>query len=86
MKSKKNKNLKVRRNRLKIGDYEPVKVEKGYNETVLPLKEGQIFWTIKMDKYGLFDCKRQEDALIISSLVRIEKKLDRLLRGTKRKV
>lgn len=73
------KKIKIR-DRLKIGEYEPVAVAKGYNETILPLKEGEIFWTIKMDKYGLFDVERQEDAVIISSLIRIERKLDKLLK------
>ncbi len=68
------------RDRLKIGQYEPVKVQKGYNETFLPLKEGKIFWTIKVDNEGLFDVEDQEIAEIISRLVRIEKKLDKHLR------
>ena len=54
---------------LKIGEYEPVKVEKGVNETTLPLKEGEIFWMV--------NCETQTEAEIISRLIRIEKLLKR---------
>ena len=67
------------RDRLKIGEYEPVKAEKGVNEPFCKnIKWGQIYWTIKMSEYGLFDVEREEDAVIISRLVRIENKLDKL--------
>lgn len=78
------------RNRLKIGQYEPIKVEKGVNETVLerfgkPLKEGEIFWTIKLDNEGLFDVDNQDTAEIISRLVRVETKLNKLLSKRKKR-
>ena len=60
---------------LKIGDYELVKVEKGVNETSLNLKEGEVFWTVCLDKGHYFDVKTQEYAEILSRLVRIENKL-----------
>ena len=65
---------------MKIGHYEPHTVRKGINETTLPLKEGDIFWMIKIDKGGYFDVEKQEDAEIISRLVRIETNLKKLLR------
>lgn len=61
--------------RLRIGDYEPIKVEKRINETTLPLKEGEVFWTIKLDNERLFDVKTQEEAEIISRLVIIDNNL-----------
>lgn len=69
--------------KLKIGSYEPVKVKKGYNETVLPLKEGDIFWLIRTEDGG-FDTLRQEDAEIISRLIRVEQLLKRLMREEKK--
>ncbi len=71
---------KKTRDRLKIGDYEPVKVQKGFNETTLLLKEGEIFWTIRLNNEGLFDVEKQEDAEIISRLVRIENLLKKVLK------
>ena len=68
------------RDRLKIGQYEPVKMEIGINETTLDLKEGEIFWTIKLNNEELFDVENQEDAEIISRLVRIESMLKNLLK------
>ena len=74
------KPMKIR-DRLKIGQYEPLKAEKDVNEPFCKsIKWGQIYWTIKMSKYGLFDVEREEDAVIISRLVSIERKLDKLLR------
>lgn len=40
-----------------------------------------MFWTIKLDKYGIFDVEKQEDAEIISRVVRIENKLNKLLKN-----
>lgn len=81
MKTKK-KIIKIR-DRLKIGHYEPVIVEKGVNETSLPLKEGEVFWTIKLDNEGLFDVDNQDTAEIISRLVRIESLLKNILKNKK---
>lgn len=70
----------------KIGDYWPLIQKKGIDEGFIfdrkgksILKEGDIYWTIRIDKDGHFDTLRQEDAIIISTLVRIE----RLLRKKK---
>lgn len=62
----------------KVGSYFPVKVEKGINETTLPLKEGDIFWEVNLGDGGFFDTEHQEDAEIISRLVRIEKLLRKI--------
>lgn len=73
----------------KVGNYLPVKIKKGVNETFLqdytnnnkkPLKEGDIFWMVNLGNGASFDCERQEDAEIISRLVKIENKLDRWLK------
>ena len=71
---------KRNRDGLDVGHYGPVKVEKGVNETILPLKEGMIFWTVELGNRSSFDVERQEDAEILSRLVRIEKKIDKVLR------
>lgn len=59
----------------KIGHYEPVKVEKGVNETSLPLKEGEIFWEVCIGKGAGYGCLTQTEAEIISRLVIIEQLL-----------
>ena len=84
MKAKKMKEFKT-----EVGHYEPVIIKKGVNETFLqdytnnsrkPLKEGDIFWMVNLGDGGSFDVKDQEFAEIISRLVRIENKLNRVLR------
>jgi len=64
----------------KIGSYEPLVVKKGYNETTLPVKEGGVFWLVHTEVGGGIDCATQEEAEVLSRLVRIENKLDKLLR------
>ena len=65
---------------MKIGDYEPKITEKGYEESLLNLEDGAVFWTVKLDKYSGFDVATQFEAEVLSRLVNIERKLDRLLR------
>jgi len=57
---------------MKIGQYEPREMKKGVDETVLPVKEGGVFWVIQIDKHTKCDVLHQESAEIISRLVRIE--------------
>ena len=61
-----------------IGHYKPMRVRRGVNETTLPLKEGELFWSIYLGDGCTFDTERQKDAEIISRLARIEKKMDTL--------
>ena len=84
MKAKKMKEFKT-----EVGHYEPVIIKKGVNETFLqdytnnsrkPLKEGDIFWMVNLGDGASFDVERQEDAEILSRLINIDKKLNRLLR------
>jgi len=65
--------------KLKTGEYEPRIVKKGYDEAFIKeLKEGDVFYAVKLDKYTTLDVKTQTDAVIISTLVRIEKRLKKL--------
>jgi len=63
-----------------IGFYEPKEVQKGVEETVIPLKEGDIFWEVTVSPGHFFDCKNQTEAEIISRLARIENILKEKLR------
>ena len=64
----------------KIGEYETCLHEPGENEAFIDgIKEGEVFYTIRLDKDGCFDVKTQAEAEIISRLVRIEN----LLKGRK---
>ena len=64
---------------MKIGDYEPLIQEKDVNEAFIDdIKEGEVFWTVKIDKEGTFDTPSQELAFIMSKLVKIEKMLKRV--------
>jgi len=60
---------------MKIGNYEPNRVKKGYNETHLKLKEGETFWVVQIEKDVQMDVITQTEAEIISRLVRIENKM-----------
>ncbi len=67
---------------MKIGEYECLTVKKGYNEPFIKnMKEGEVYWSVKIDKDGKFDTKRQEDAIIISELIKIRRKLNKIARG-----
>ena len=69
----------------KPGQYIPVKVEKGVNETTLSLKEGEIFWMVDMGEGASFDVEDQEDAEIISRLILLDKKIDKILKNERQK-
>ena len=66
-----------------VGFYEPFKVEKGKNETNLPLKEGDTFWLVYDGEGGAIDVEKQIDAEILSNILHIKYKLDKLLKGEK---
>ena len=76
-----NKVLHQERNikELKVGDYLPFVQSKGKVESFITpkLKDGTVFWTVRIDKDGYFDLKEQSDAEILSRLVRIENLLKR---------
>ncbi|MDO8622645.1 MAG: hypothetical protein Q7R52_00190 [archaeon] len=62
----------------KVGQYECYKQEKGFNEALgIDIKEGEIFWTIRLSKDGYYDTKSQDTAEILSRLVKIEQMLKR---------
>lgn len=62
---------------MEIGEYEPRVVEKGVEETSLNVEEGGTYWIVQLVD-SQFDCATQEQAEILSRLVRIEQKLDKL--------
>lgn len=66
-----------------VGFYEPFKVEKGKNEPSLPLKEGDIFWLVYDGEGGAIDVEKQIDAEILSNILYVRHKLDKLLKGEK---
>lgn len=70
----------VKKEKLIIGDYRPFVHEKGVNE-MIGCKEGQVFWEVYMGNGTGFDTKRQEDAIIISQLLKIERLLRRRNNG-----
>jgi len=62
---------------MKIGEYEPRVQKKDYDECFgADLAEGDLYWTVKIDKEGYLDVLTQTDAEIISRLVRIELHLE----------
>jgi len=59
-----------------VGDYMPQTQKRGECEAFIDgMKDGETFWTIQLSKQAKFDVKRQEDAEIISRLVKIQQKL-----------
>lgn len=62
---------------MKIGDYLPQIYKKDENEYsgTEKLKDGDVFWTIRMDKDGWYDTLDQDKALIISNQVKLERKV-----------
>ena len=66
--------------KMKIGDYEPRIQEKGLNEAFIDaIKEGEPYWTIRLDEFGNYDTETQDTAIIISKLVKIENMLEKLM-------
>ena len=65
----------------KVGDYLPYQQEKGVMESccVDNIKEGEDFWTIRLDKDGMYhDTKSQDTVVILNKLVKIEQMLKKL--------
>lgn len=62
---------------MRIGHYEPRVVKKGFEETALDVKEGEVYWVVQLDRDGQMDVKEQIDAEILARLVRIEALLRR---------
>jgi hypothetical protein len=63
---------------IKIGDYAVFSKEKGKETFLDNLKDGDIYFCIRLSKTDWFDTRLQGDAEIISRLVRIENMLKRL--------
>jgi hypothetical protein len=57
---------------MKIGEYDVRVVKKGVETTSLPVKEGEVYYMIRLDKHSWMDVQNQINAEIISRLVRIE--------------
>lgn len=61
---------------IKIGEYD-IRIV-GENETTnLPLKKGEIYYMIRIDKESWLDTSSHAHAEIISRLIRIENKLNK---------
>lgn len=60
------------------GVYEAFIVEKGVNETMLPLKKGECYYTVFLGGDDYLDVATQAEAEIISRLVRIEHSVVRM--------
>lgn len=68
--------VKKIRELIPVGECAPFSEEKGVHEAFIPgLKDGDVFWTVNIGDGALVDVLRQEDALMLSSLVRIERLL-----------
>lgn len=64
---------------LKIGDVNPEIYKTGENETGLGgLKDGDVFWTVRMADESYYDTKSQDTAEILSQLVVQNDKLRKL--------
>lgn len=61
----------------KIGDYMPVVCDKD-NGSFCGAKEGETFWTIKTSNDSYMDTMSQDNALIISLLLKLNKKIGSL--------
>lgn len=60
---------------IKIGEYDIRIVKKGIETTSLPIKEGEPYYMIRLDKESWMDVGSQVHAEILSRLIRIENKL-----------
>ena len=69
--------------KLKIGDYEPCVVKKGFEETTLDVPEGEVFWMVQDEGGASMDVKEQIDAVILSKLIRIEQRLKKIRKQVK---
>ena len=72
--------------KIEIGEYSIETYKKGYNETAIDClsvkgiwKNGDVFYQIRTDEEGWMDVALQEDAEIISRLIRIERLLKRVV-------
>lgn len=58
---------------MKRGIYEPRIQEKGVNEACIDgIKEGQVYWTIQLDKGIQMDVKTQFEAEVMVKLINLE--------------
>jgi len=64
---------------MKVGSYYPREQEKGENEALIEgLKEGDTYWTVRLSKYGWYDCRTQYNAEVLSRMVLIDRRLNRM--------
>jgi len=67
---------------IKVGDYDVRVVKKGFEEArSLGLKNGDVYYMVRIDKSGWMDVKEQIDAEILARQVRIEALLKKLTTG-----
>jgi hypothetical protein len=72
--------INMEKNKILIGDYSLREYKPGETECFCPnnLADGDIFWTVQLDEYGKLDVLTQADAEIISRLVKLDLRLDKL--------
>ena len=63
---------------MNIGEYEPRTVEKGVEETTLPVKEGTVYWIVQTGKEEQMDVEKQSEAEILSRLIKLEIALNKI--------
>lgn len=62
--------------KLELGNYEPRIQQKGVEEAAIEgMKNGDIYWTVRVGRDDWYDTKSQDNAEIIAALARIEQKL-----------
>lgn len=64
----------------KIGEVKTFFVKKGEQETGLPLKEGECYYTVKTDKETWIDVEDLVEAELLGRMVRIENMLEKVLK------
>ena len=66
---------------MKPGDYVPEVQKKGVNEAFIEgIKEGQVYWTVKLDNDGLLDVRTQSEAITISRIIRLEQRMEKMIK------
>jgi len=77
--------LEKPKSKIKVGDYSVKVYKKGYNENAIESlnmngkwKDRDVFYQVRLNKEDWFDVCTQEEAEIISRLVRIENKLNKV--------
>jgi len=63
--------------KMKIGEWSPQIYKKGYNEMIFQrkkIKDGDVFWTVRLYKDGWFDTLSQGEAIMIGLLAELKER------------